>query len=1154
MIALPRVVTCPSCSTENAPSRKFCGQCGSLLALPCASCGTLNQPGDRFCGECGLPLTAAPDEEPIEPLAERRLVTVLFADLVGFTSYSEDRDAEEVRELLTLYFERSREIVERFGGTVEKFIGDAVMAVWGTPTTQEDDAERAVRAALELVDGVAKLGAEAGIPELQLRAGVLTGKAAVGPGENRQGLVAGDLVNTASRLQSIADPGTVLVGESTYRAVHQAVAFEELGGQRLRGKAEPVRAWRALWVTSRRRGEGKSRGLEAPFAGREGELRLLKELLHVTASERRARVASIVGMAGIGKSRLVWEFQKYVDGLVEKVYWHEGRSPAYGQGATFWALGEMVRRRAGIAETEEAESARSKLKATVADFVGEEAERDWLLPRLGALLGLEEAPGGDRTELFAAWRTFFERVSDRGTTVLVFEDLHWADAGLLDFVEELPEWSRAKPILVLTLARPELLERRLGWRGRRDFVSLNLGPLSNEVMAELVEGLAPGLSDIVVDRVVDRAAGVPLYAVELIRTLIADGLLVPEDGRYRPVGELGELAVPETLQSVIGARLDRLDPTERALVQDASVLGRTFAPAALQALTGEDEDRLRRRLAALVRRDLIHLDSDPRSPERGQYGFVQGLVREVAYGRVGRRERKARHLRAARYFEDLHDEELVAVVAGHYLDAYLAAPEGPEKQELAGKARAALGSAARRAAALHSHEQAVALCERALGISGEDGARAGLWELAAQSSFSLAKVDQAEEYAREAIDGRRVMGDREGLARATRILGTILIMSGRADRAAEVLASELQDRIGETNEAAAELAAELARAHLMCGDEEEAARTAERALVMAERLGLLPVIVQAMVTRGTVLADQGRLREGSALLKESLSLAEETGLSEAEDRARNNLAYVLFTDDPLASLQLSLVGLGEARRLRARDSEVFHVFNVLEGVTWAGRWEEADRLLEELLETGELPELARMHLQVVQATLGAFRGDPESSRRMLERIWKRVEEQQDFQYRRTMDALRAWIAFAGGRFDEAFEVGLDRSRRDPSPHIEPLRPALAAALWMGGAQELEQVHKTVEEQARRGRVIEALARTAQAGMDALSGREASFREAAGRWRELELPVELALTQGGFARLLGPEHPEGRAAGEEARRIFQELGARALLGLLERGQA
>src|ERR1019366_3964752 len=382
------MIVCSNCGAENPVAKKFCGDCGTALAGVCASCGGSNAPGKRFCGDCGASLefstvsvvTASAPAAAVAALAERRLVSVLFADLVGFTAASESRDAEDTRELLTRYFDIARLTIERYGGTLEKFIGDAVMAVWGAPVAREDDAERAVRAALELVAGVPALD-----PDLRVRAGVLTGEAAVTLGAQDQGMVAGDLVNTASRIQGAAEPGTVLVGESTKPAPEPAVAYDDAGEHQLKGKADLVELWRAVRVVAGTRGALRASGLEAPFVGRNREFRLVKELFHDAADEQRAQLALVTGIAGIGKSRLAWEFEKYIDGLAAEVFWHLGRCLSYGEGVAYWALAEMVRMRCRILEDEEPDSARSSC--------GSRSRNTSLTPR--------SAPGSS-----PVWRTF----------------------------------------------------------------------------------------------------------------------------------------------------------------------------------------------------------------------------------------------------------------------------------------------------------------------------------------------------------------------------------------------------------------------------------------------------------------------------------------------------------------------------------------------------------------------------------------------------------------------------------------------------------------------------------------------------------------------------------------------------------------------------
>jgi AAA ATPase-like protein len=373
---------------------------------------------------------------------------------------------------------------------------------------------------------VSALGQEVGAPQLRARAGVLTGNAAVTLGAVGEGMVAGDLVNTASRIQAAAEPGCVLVGESTKRATEAAIAYAQAGAHELKDKAEPVPLFRALRVTAGRAGAFKGEGLEPPFVGRDRELRIVKELFHASAEEQKAHLVSVVGIAGIGKSRLSWEFEKYIDGLVDDVWWHRGRCLAYGDGVAYWALGEMVRMRCGISEDEEPASAREKLRAALAEHISAPEERQWVEPRLAHLLALEGAAPGDQENLFSAWRILFERLAERSPTVLVFEDMHWADTGLLDFLEYMMEWSRGLPLFVLVLARPEFAEERPSWgAGRRGFTSLYLEPLSPQAMGELLSGLVPGLPDELRSSILARAEGIPLYAVETVRMLLDRGLL-----------------------------------------------------------------------------------------------------------------------------------------------------------------------------------------------------------------------------------------------------------------------------------------------------------------------------------------------------------------------------------------------------------------------------------------------------------------------------------------------------------------------------------------------------------------------------------------------------------------------------------------------------
>ena len=379
------------------------------------------------------------------------------------------------------------------------------MAVWGTPVAREDDAERAVRAALALTGAVALLGEEVGMPELRVRAGVLTGNAAVDVGAEGEGMVLGDTVNTASRLQSIAAPGTVLVDDVTRRASEAAIAYEDAGEHQVKGREQPVHAWTALRVVAGAGGARRGVGLEAPFVGRERELAQVIDCFEESAEQRRARLVTVVGEAGSGKSRLLWEFFKYLDGVERVVRWHQGRCLSYGEGVAYWALAEMVRARAGIAEEEDPDTARAKLDEAVEPYVADERERRLVEPRLAHLLGLEQRTAPDRADLFSGWRLFFERMSDQAPVVLVFEDLQWADCGLLDFIDYLLEWSADHPLFVLALGRPRLLGSRPAWAQ----AAISLRPLQDGAMRQLLEGLVPGLPEELAAQVLARAEGVP---------------------------------------------------------------------------------------------------------------------------------------------------------------------------------------------------------------------------------------------------------------------------------------------------------------------------------------------------------------------------------------------------------------------------------------------------------------------------------------------------------------------------------------------------------------------------------------------------------------------------------------------------------------------
>ena len=1148
---------CPSCSTDNEPERKFCQECGTRLRAGCPACGAINPPAAKFCGECGTALQQAgvePAGKSVEPATERRVVSILFVDLVGFTALTEGRDAEEIRDLQDRYFSTAQVIVERYGGTVEKFIGDAVMAIWGAPTAFEDDSERAVRAALDLVDAVGALGLESEGPRLAARAAVMTGEAAVALGAVGQGLVSGDLVSATSRLQSVAPPGGVLIDEPTRRATESAIASESAGELELRGKTAPVAAFRAIGVVAMRGGGGRVDRLEPPFVGRDAELRLLKDLLHAVDDEKRARLVSVTGIAGIGKSRLAWELEKYIDGIVDDVYWHQGRSPAYGEGIAFWALAEMVRGRAGIAEVDDAETTRTKLAATLEEYVPDETARREIEPWLQALLGLQEARGEDQEKAFAAARRLLERIAERGLVVLVFEDLQWADSGLVAFIESILEWSRNHRILIVSLARPELLERRPTWgAGQRNFTALHLEPLSDEAMTELLDGVAPGLPRPFVRRIVERAAGVPLFAVETFRMLVDDGRLAPVDGRYRLRGDVRELAIPESLRGLIAARLDGLASDERSVLQDAAVLGQTFTMDALTALTGRSTERLEPSLRILVRQEILTLDEDPRSPERGQYTFVQGLIREVVYETLAKKERRARHLAAARYFETLDSEELAGILASHYLDAYRSTPQGPGSDALAAQARVALRAAADRATALGSNDLALSYLEKALTVTADPAERAATLDSAADAANRATRFDVAERYAIEASEWYRSTGDLRGVARMTIRQTQPYFEVGRTAEAIDLLESALAacSELAEEPEVVA-LQAELGRAYMLTYDP-RALETIERAIAMAEALEAVPILAGALVTKAAVFDLTGRTVEGIALLRGTIELASANGLTNAEQRGRGNLSTQLWNDDPRAAQVVVLETVELARSLGSGHHYRWATWGSMGGSIAFGEWDRALQIVEEL-EARDLSSYDQDALLSARAVIAALRGDPGSARELLsasEAVASDISRP-EFLAGRHYDRSR--IVGLANDLEEAFDEAMVGANMAPALVYSTL--AMRWALLMRDLQKARSAYGLVTAATERGRYSGAIRRSLEAGLAALEGRgsEAAegYRSAAATLRELDLPFDLGLCLLEFATLVGPDVPAARAAAVEAGEIFTRLGSPPLLERLRIG--
>ncbi|HEY8167917.1 MAG TPA: adenylate/guanylate cyclase domain-containing protein [Candidatus Limnocylindrales bacterium] len=1147
---------CATCQSEVQPGQKFCPECGTRLEGACTECGAILPPGAKFCAECGAATGAGADPAGVPaavsaPIAERRVVSVLFADLVGFTALAEGRDPEETRDLLGRYFDLARERIERYGGTVEKFIGDAVMAVWGAPQAFEDDAERAVRAALDLVADVTRLGTTE-LP-VSARAAVLTGEAAVTVGARGQGMVAGDIVNTASRLQAVAEPGSVLVGESTLKASAAAIAYESVGDHALKGKALPVAAWRALRVVGRRGGQGRSEGLEAPFVGRDDELAILKDLYHSTVRERRARIVSITGQAGIGKSRLAWELLKYLDGLSEVLRWQQGRSPAFGEGVSFWALGEMVRGRAGILEDEGPEATADKLRSMLREYVPDADERIRLEPALRSLLGLED-PGLERGELFGAWRTLFERVAETGTAaVLVFEDLQWADMGLVDFIEELATRSRNHPILVITLARPEFLERRPTWgAGQRNFTSLHLEPLGTEAMATLLEGLVPGLPTSTRKAILGRAEGVPLYAVEIVRMLVAEGSLVREDDRYRVARPLDRLSVPDSLHALVAARLDALGAQDRALLQDAAVLGQSFTLAAIASLTADGDVDLRARLDDLVDREWLVVEADDLSPERGQYQFVQGVIREVAYATLAKRDRRSRHLAAARYFEALDDAELPALLATHYLAAYQSTSPGPDADPLAAQARVSLRAAADRAASLGSPEQALGYLREAIAMTDDRLERADLEERAGIAATDAGRYDEAFAPLETAVATFFDAGDLARAARALARVSAAYHLSGRTQEAIARLEPEI-DRVGTADDGGhAWLFAELARGYMLdWRPDDEILAACDKALDIAERLDLLPVIADVLITKGTALS-KSHARQGAALLVGALQLAESIDDVRIQLRAINNIGTVLEDDVPSRWGELSGRGAALARRVGNSELEVGFEGTVAWMRFYSGDPRGSLAELDELEREGLTP-YARAQLDTGRELLLTILGDRETAAEVRRSIDADYESFSHHEFRAWRTGNQAYLALMDGRIEDALPLAEEFRGTDVDLFYADLMIA-RCAFRVGDVERARAAVTGVEAAPRKGRAVDARRSALRAALHAMEGEAAfalrGFDEAFGVFRELGLLFDLACHQLDMAAVLRGT-PACRAVAAEARAAFESMGAVSLVAQIDK---
>jgi len=1001
--------------------------------------------------------------------------SVLFCDVVGFTPLSEARDPEAVRELLSQYFAVARTVIGRYGGVVEKFIGDAVMAVWGTPVAGEGDAERAVRAALDLVAAVAALGAEVGVPGLAARAGVVTGEVAVTLGAVGEGMVAGDTVNTASRVQAAAEPGTVLVDEVTHRLAASAVAFADAGERVLKGKAEPQRLWRTVRVVSAVGGVQRVDGLEGPLAGRDMELRTVKELFHASADRRVPKMVLISGPAGVGKSRLGWEFEKYIDGVAEQVWWHRGRCLAYGEGVAFWALAQIIRQRLGIAEDDPAEVAARKLAEGLDRYVPDPAERPRVGVRLARLLGVAFAADGGgplaREELFAGWRLFLERLAAAGPVVLLVEDAQYADAGLLEFLDYLTDWVRGLPVFILVLARPELGAARPGFGSGRNRVTLTLDPLDAASMDGLVESLVPGMPVAARAAVTGQAQGLPLFAIEVIRSLIDRDVVQPVDGAYRLTGDIGELRVPHSLHALLAARLDALDPVARRLVSDAAVLGATFTAEALTAISGQDEAAVRAALGDLVRREVLAISADPLSPERGSYGFAQHMLRQVAYETLSRRDRKARHLAVAAHLRAaLPDdgEEASDIIASHYLDAMRAVPDDPDAPTVRSQAIGMLVHAGRRAertgapvSAAASYATAAGLAAEHAGLpagepgpiatypvlsagdAGQDTGAGGnprsagfLWEMAALAAHTSGDYPLSAEHAERAREDHLRHGRARDAARAQATAGRALRNWGRFGEARDQLTAAVAVLRDNPDADTVQALDQLAAVEVFAGAPTADTLTNE-ALALGQALAVDDATLAGLcITRGICMATMSRTVEADAYLRQAARLAEQAGDSPLLGLALLNLGDVATPVNPAAGAAVARDAVARLRQIGARHILAMAVTNLAQALFMLGDWDVAAAELGQAVDADGLADVE--FLVCYRAWAAALRGDTSAAQTALDSL-DELRASEDPQDQANISLVEAFTAAA---------------RRQPAAALERARAVLGHAAALGISSDI----------------------------------------------------------------------------------------------------
>jgi class 3 adenylate cyclase/tetratricopeptide (TPR) repeat protein len=954
--------------------------------VTCPSCGQESPEGFKFCGNCGASL------EAVSPTREsRKTVTVVFSDVTGSTALGERLDPESLRRVMGRYFEEMKAVVERHEGTVEKFIGDAVMAVFGIPIVHEDDALRAVRAAAEMRERLDALNEELerdwGV-RIEVRTGVNTGEVVAGDASGGQRFATGDAVNVAKRFEEAAPPGEILLGETTWRLVRDAVEVDRIEDLTLKGKGEPVSAYRLRAIEPE--AAGRARRLDSPMVGRERERSLLQQAYERAVSDRACHLFTVLGAAGVGKSRLLAEFLESLGNSATIV---AGRCLPYGEGITFRPVLEVVRMLIGDEDP-----------SKIADHVGDDENAELIAARVSAAVGLTKG-ASPKEETSWAVRKLLEAEARERPLVVVFDDIQWGQQTFLDLVEHVADLSREAPILLVCLARPELLDARPGWGGGKfNATSVLLEPLGEEEASELIDNLLgrAELDAAVRERVAEAAEGNPLFVEEMLAMLIDDGLLERRNGSWIATGDLGSVSVPPTIHALLSARLDRLEPRERAVVERASVEGKVFHRGAVTELAPEIENEIGGHLQALVRKELLRPD-DPEFAGEEAFRFRHLLIRDAAYNAMPKELRAELHERFAGWLDRIASDRILEyeeILGFHLEQAYRyrkeLAPLDDDARMLGARAGELLASAGARALGRRDAPAAGVLFERALAvIPPDDPSRPRLLCDLGLALGDRGELPRAETVLSEARMAADAQGDRVSAAVAHMRWTFVHLLSG-------------QSGMTESRQEIEEIVREL--------------QAADADATLAEAYSLL----------GTLRMWTGQCIEAMDALERSILLAKQTG---ANDVALRSIGWLLVaalwgpTPVPEA--------LALCERMREEGSRYIEAFaDTFAGHfrRMAGDWEQGTELIvrgrELLRELGQYVTAASARM--VAAREEYFAGRFDQAEGELRIASAELEPMGEQGYLSTVVAILATVLAAQGRYDEAAEA-VQEARRLGAP-------------------------------------------------------------------------------------------------------------------------